>query len=89
MDFKSNRALEEFIDELNRRSLTDPWCRECAADVSSRFSAYEDAEKELSPDQKEAIECYIAACEELEFSLVYVAYQMGREQERMRMAGGQ
>ena len=88
MDFKSNQALEEFIDELNRRSLENPWCLECATDVSSRFSAYEDAVKDLSPDQKDAIECYIGACEELEFSLVYVAYQLGREHERKRIAGG-
>ena len=74
--------LEAFINELNRRSLENSWCLERAGDVADTVEAYTQAVKDLTPEQQEAVERYIASCEELEFSLVYIAYALGREHEK-------
>ena len=72
-------ALEQFTDRLNRRCTENPWCRECAREVENRTESYENAVRHLTPEQQDAVERYIAACEEMEYSRVFVAYQLGKE----------
>jgi len=75
-------ALERFADELCLRCREDPWCRECSRVISDRTPAYENAVQHLTPEQRKAVEDYIAACEEMEYSRVYVAYALGREDQQ-------
>ena len=77
------KALDNFIWELQDRSIQDAWCLEMAAEVANRVEGYDNAVKDLTPEQREAIEDYIAACEELEYSHVYIAYALGREHQRL------
>ena len=70
---------EAFVDELARRCLENPWCRKWSREVTNRTPAYAQALETLTPQQREAVEDYIAACEELEYSRSFVAYALGRE----------
>ena len=70
---------EAFVDELARRCLENPWCRKWSREVDNRTPAYAQALETLTPRQREAVEDYIAACEELEYSRSFVAYALGRE----------
>ena len=78
----SPSAQEHFVEELVRRCQEDPWCQECAKEVAARTPAYEKALEDLTPRQREAVEDYIAACEELEYSRSFVAFSLGLETPR-------
>lgn len=66
-------------EELLRREKEDPWRRECLARVIERTAAYEQAIQALTREQRQAVEDYIAACEELEHASVFLAYGLGVE----------
>lgn len=73
--------MEEYpwLEELNRMEKEDPWRRECLARVIERTAAYEQAVQALTREQRQAVEDYIAACEELEHASVFLAYGLGGE----------
>ena len=73
---------EAFVDELARRCLENPWCRKWSREVDNHTPAYAQALETLTPQQREAVEDYIAACEELEYARIFVAYTIGREHQQ-------
>ena len=76
-------AFDDFLDELNRRTMADSWCLACAEDVQKRAAAYNTILQTLPPEQQEELEMYVSACEEAEHSAVFVAYKIGREHQMM------
>lgn len=76
-------AFDDFLDELNRRTMTDPWCMDCAEEVRKRAAAYNTILQALTPEQQEELALYISACEEAEHSGVFVAYRLGREHQML------
>ena len=76
------QAMDRFTDELHSRLQNDPWYQDCAKDVQQRTAAYEAICSTLTPQQQEDLDLYIAACEELEHTAVFVAYQIGREHQK-------
>ena len=75
------QAMDNFLEELNSRIRNDPWHQECVNEVQKRSAAYEALRSTLNPQQQEDLDLYIAACEELEHSAVFLAYQIGREHQ--------
>ena len=73
------QIMDNFLEELNSRIQNDPWHQECINEVQKRTAAYEALRNTLNPQQQEDLDLYIAACEELEHSAVFAAYQIGRE----------
>lgn len=80
MDFQT---MDVFMDELNQRTMADPWYRECADEMQQRTAAYQAIYQTLTPQQQEDLELYIAACEEAEHAAVFVAYRLGREHQML------
>ena len=76
------QVMDNFLEELNSRLQNDPWHRECMKEIEKRTAAYEALRSTLNPQQQEDLDLYIAACEELEHSAVFAAYQIGREHQR-------
>ena len=75
--------MEEFDiwKVLADRSRQDPWYQTCLSMVQEREAEYLALRKTLPEAQQEILEDYLAACQELEDSLVLLAYQLGREQK--------
>ena len=69
------QEMDRFNDELNSRLPNDPWYQDCAKEVQQRTAAYEMICSTLTPQQQEDLDLYIAACEELEHTAVFVAYR--------------
>ena len=69
----------EIQDRVARAAKTDGWVQECKARMEELEPAYQAIRGMLTPEQQELLDDYIAACEELEYSHIYVAYQLGRE----------
>ena len=81
------KSMDTFSDELCCRARKDFLCLQRAEEVANQTEAYREAVKDLTPEQIEAIENYIAACEEFEYAHIFVAYQMGRDHQRLGISG--
>ena len=68
-----------WLEELRRRSLFDPWVKECLARVERMTPQYEAILECLTYQQQEDLSDYIAACEEYKHSLTLLAYELGTE----------
>ena len=81
------KSMDDFSYELCFRARKDFLCLKRAGEIANQTDAYREAVKDLTPEQIEAIENYIAACEEFEYAHIYVAYQMGRDHQRLGISG--
>ena len=70
---------EKMWDEVMKRAKCDPWYQECLERIRQRESAYFAVCEILSTEQKEAVEEYIAACEEIGDCMAVLAYQLALE----------
>lgn len=66
----------DWIEELMALAASDPWYQECLADVNAREPAFLTIRDTLTVTQQEQLDGYIAACEELEHSLVLLAHRI-------------
>ena len=76
------QEMDAFIYELNHRAKHNSHTQERAADITSRTPNYQKILDQLTAEQQDDLELYIAACEEYEHSLIFVAYMMGRDHQR-------
>lgn len=67
-----------WLEQLRHMEREDPWRRECLGRVQALTAGYEAACAGLTPSQRQAIEDYIAACEEVEHASVFLAYTLGK-----------
>lgn len=67
----------DWMDKVYQLAHTDGWYQECLEDLKRRTPAYEEVLRSLTESQREALEAYIAACEELEHALLPIAYHLG------------
>lgn len=73
--------MEEYpwLEALNRMEQNDPWRQECLARVKDLTADYEEACAVLTVQQRQVVEDYIAACEELEHASIFLAYSLGKK----------
>ena len=64
-------------EKLFEKARTDSWYQTCLAELKERAVEYEKILEMLPPEQQDAVEGYIAACEELDHALVILAYTLG------------
>ena len=70
---------QELMQEVLRRAKTDPWCRECIADIQKYEEAFLAIRNKLTEEEQEQLDLYIGACEAWCESHMFVAYHLGRE----------
>ena len=63
---------------MYRRVQEDPWYQTCLRRVNETEGAFLKNRNALPPEQQEQLDEYIAACEELEHSLIYIVREMER-----------
>jgi hypothetical protein len=68
----------DWLDFLYNRAQTDPWYCECLRVCHEREAVFLEIREKLTPTEQDALDLYIDACEELQFSLVQLAYFMDR-----------
>lgn len=68
----------DWRDEMYALAKLDPWRAEVAAELTRKEPAFLALLDSLTKEEKEVILSYIGACEELTFSLVYSAYEVGK-----------
>ena len=71
-----------WLEALNQMEKIDPWRQLCLERVLELQPEYDAACAGLTQAQRQTVENYIAACEELEHASVFLAYALGREQGR-------
>ena len=68
--------------ELNKlialRANADEWYQQCLAEVKNRETAFLNIREMLAENQREQLDAYVSACEELEHSKIYIAYEIGK-----------
>ena len=74
----------DWLENLMERAAADPWYQECLADLNAREPAFLAIRSALPEAQRDALDAYIAACEELDFSILQVACAPGRESDAAR-----
>ena len=65
--------------ELQSMAKTDPWHRECQANMERWEPAYERIKEKLTQKEQEELDQYIAACEEFHYSFACIAYELGKK----------
>ncbi len=68
-----------WLDTVYALAKEDAWCQECRKQVEAAEPAFIRLKNRLEPSEREALDRYISACEELRFSLVPIAYEVGRK----------
>lgn len=63
--------------ELLAQIKSDINCQQCLAEVARLQPAFDLVRHKLSEADKDTLDLYIAACEELEYSHIYPAYILG------------
>ena len=67
----------DWKEKLYACARTDPWYQTCLAELRARTPQYECILESLPPEQQDAVEAYIAACEELDHALLLLAFELG------------
>ena len=70
---------QNWKDILVLRAAADEWYQQCLQKVKDCETDYLELKAALSPAGQEALDRYIAVCEELEHALVQLAYRLGKE----------
>lgn len=71
------KEIYPWLDAVYARAVQDPWHRECQAEVERLEPVFLRIRARLTVQEREELDQYIAACEELAHSLVYPAYEQG------------
>ena len=70
---------QNWKDLLVLRAAADEWYQQCLEKVEAREPDFLAIRAKLPLSQQQALDGYIAACEELEHALVLLAYRLGKE----------
>ena len=70
--------MENWEDRLDIIARHDPWHQECLGEVEKFTADFERIRNALSETDRELLDLYIAACEELEHSRTLIAHRMSR-----------
>ena len=73
-----SQSMEPWIKEMQALAKADPWYQECLAEVERREPEFQRIREKLTDEEQEALDLYIAACEELQYSCIYPAYELGK-----------
>ena len=65
------------MEKIALASRGDAWYQQCLADLQAKEPAFLAIRETLTEGQQEQLDAYIAACEELEHSKIYIAYELG------------
>lgn len=68
--------------EMYALARKDPWCQARAKKIDEFEPGYLALRKKLTAKEWNDLEMYIAACEEMKYSYIYPAYELGRLHER-------
>jgi hypothetical protein len=68
----------DLLQSLYSAAKKDPWYNECLRICQERESAFLGIRSQLTEQAQETLDLYIAACEDLQFSLVILAYSINR-----------
>ena len=69
----------EWINELNQMAKADSWYQARLTEVNNLETTFLSFRSSLTPEQREELDNYISACEELEHALVLLAYRLGQK----------
>lgn len=64
--------------EMLALARIDPWHAACAEALRRAEPLFLAIQASLPEDQQEALDQYISACEELQYSLIFSAYEVGK-----------
>ena len=81
------RQSIEWQDEMNVIAKDDPWCKECLRICQEREKAYLAICTGWTDTEREIVDFYIAACEELIYSFAFAAYAAGAKKRSLSVAG--
>ena len=68
----------ELWDRLHQKAKNDAWYQTCLEEVNRAEAAYLTIREILNKTQKDQLDDYIAACEALEDSLIFLAFELGK-----------
>ena len=71
----------ELWDKLFEKAKADAWHRKCLLEVRRTEAAFLRIREALCETEKDELDEYIAACEALEDSFVFLAYELGMDGE--------
>lgn len=74
----------DWLKNLMERAAADPWYQECLSDLHAKEPAFLAIRNALPEAQREVLDAYIAACEELDFSVLQIACSSGGESAAAR-----
>lgn len=64
--------------EMLEIARSDPWRTKLAEELRRAEPRFLAVYSNLPDDQQEALDAYISACEELQYSLIFSAYEVGK-----------
>ena len=68
----------ELIRQITRLAESDPWHRRCLEELRRTEPDFLAIRQTLTEAQQEKLDAYISACEELEHSKIYIAFNLGK-----------
>ena len=74
----------DWLKNLMERAAADTWYQECLSDLHAKEPAFLAIRNALPEAQREVLDAYIAACEELDFSVLQIACSSGGESATAR-----
>jgi hypothetical protein len=67
----------EWMELVSQFAKSDAWYQACFARMKEKEEKYLEIMDLLTPQQRQAVEDYIAASEEMEHALLPIAYRLG------------
>ena len=76
---------DRWVEELDQMCRGDNWYQLWLARVEELEPAYEQVRVLLEETQREALDQYVMACEELDHARVVLSYQLGRSHGKQEL----
>lgn len=69
--------MEPWIDQMRILASFDSAHRQAERDIIALEPAFHQIRDRLSPEEQDALDLYISACEEFNYTYIRAAYQLG------------
>ena len=79
-----NNSKVSWISELTELVQKDENCQQCLNHVLQLEPEFEHIRNQLSNNDRETLDLYIAVCEELEHSHIYPAFVLGQKKAHIK-----
>lgn len=74
--------MTDWQKELDTLCRVEPWYQQCLLDTAAAEPGFETLRGSMTQAQRETLDRYIAACEELDHARLLLAYELGKTHGR-------